>query len=84
MIKMNVKILFEEGLHARPASQLVNTLKNVKSEVELIKEGHSINPKSILGVLSLGVSHGDHVEIIIDGEDEQSLSQELKSFFELA
>jgi phosphocarrier protein len=82
MIRFNAKVPFEEGLHARPATQLVNLIKNVASEVQLVKDGKSVNPKSILGVLTVGAGHGDEIEVVVEGEDEVKVADSLKEFFQ--
>jgi len=55
------------GLHARPATVFVNTACKCLGDVELVKNGKQVNAKSILGVLSLGVSEGDEFEVWCQG-----------------
>ena len=45
----------EAGLHARPATVLVNTASQYDSEIYLEYKGRKVNLKSIMGVMSLGV-----------------------------
>lgn len=72
---------FEEGLHARPASQLVKVCQTAISDIKIIKGTTEVNPKSILGILTLGASHKDTLSIEITGEDEESVMKKLKDFF---
>jgi phosphocarrier protein len=83
MIKFKAKVPFDEGLHARPATQLVNLIKNVASDVKLVKGDTSVNPKSILGVLTVGATHGDELEIVVEGDDEEAVAKNLKEFFQV-
>lgn len=64
------KITNEDGVHARPATQLVNTANKFKSEVFAEVRGRKVTMKSILGVLSFGLEVGDLVTFIANGEDE--------------
>jgi phosphotransferase system HPr (HPr) family protein len=81
IMKLEFTIPFAEGLHARPASELVKICQKAKSEIEMSKGDNVINPKSILGVMSLGASKGDIITVEINGEDESDLSKELTEFF---
>jgi len=75
-------IAFEEGLHARPAAELVRVCNNVKSNIIMAKDGMTIDPKSILGIMALGAAKGDNVSIEVDGEDEDEVFANICSFFE--
>ncbi|CAM3820733.1 phosphocarrier protein HPr [Alkalicoccus chagannorensis] len=71
MAEQQYKITAETGIHARPATQLVNKAGQFESEVTLEYNGKSVNLKSIMGVMSLGVSQGAEVTIKAEGPDEQ-------------
>jgi len=62
-------IIDEMGLHARPATVLVNTAGKFAAEVTLDYNGKSVNLKSIMGVMSLGVPHNAEITVIAEGED---------------
>lgn len=57
------------GIHARPATLLVNTASKFDSEILLELKGNAVNLKSIMGVMSLGVGKGDEITIIARGDD---------------
>ncbi|WP_281678767.1 phosphocarrier protein HPr [Eggerthia catenaformis] len=59
------------GLHARPATILVNQASKFASNIKLIYNGKEVNLKSIMGVMSLGVPTKAEVEITAEGEDEK-------------
>lgn len=63
-------IVDETGIHARPATILVQTATRFESDVELEYNNKKVNLKSIMGVMSLGVGKGAKVTIYTDGEDE--------------
>jgi len=62
-------IIDEMGLHARPATVLVNTAGKFASDITLDYNGKSVNLKSIMGVMSLGVPHNAEILITAKGED---------------
>lgn len=70
MVIKEVTVLNATGLHARPASMFVQTAGKFKSKIFVIKEGNSINAKSIMGIMAGGISQGITVQIKADGEDE--------------
>jgi len=62
-----------EGLHARPASQLVKELSKFKSSV-IIKYGDkAVNAKSVLSVITLGIDPGVEIEVIVEGDDAEDV-----------
>ncbi len=77
-----VQVLTESGLHARPAGILVKVASQFKSKVELEKNGVKKNAKSIMSLLSLGALHGDHLNLIIEGEDAEAAEMEIKKLFQ--
>ena len=58
------------GLHARPATFLIQKANEFKCSLWLESEDRKVNAKSLLGVLSLGISQGQTVNIQGDGPDE--------------
>lgn len=70
MLTRELTINNKSGLHARPASLWVQTAGRFHSKIK-IKRGDSIvDGKSILGILSLGLSTGSVFELLVEGEDE--------------
>ena len=70
MISRDVVITNESGLHARPATFFVQKANSYKSSIWVEKGDCRVNAKSLLGVLSLGISQGSAITIIADGQDE--------------
>lgn len=69
MEKSEFHIIAETGIHARPATLLVQTASKFNSDINLEYNGKSVNLKSIMGVMSLGVGQGADVTITADGDD---------------
>lgn len=75
MAEKTFKIIAETGIHARPATQLVNKAGQFSSDITLEYKGKSVNLKSIMGVMSLGVGQGAEVTIKAEGSDaDEALS----------
>lgn len=70
MEKREYHITAETGIHARPATMLVQSASKYNSEIMLEYKEKSVNLKSIMGVMSLGVGQGADVTITADGPDE--------------
>ncbi|KHL92380.1 HPr family phosphocarrier protein [Paenibacillus sp. LMG 31459] len=65
------RIIDEDGIHARPATALVNTATKFKdTEAFAEAKGKKVTLKSILGVLSLGLESGDTLTLITEGGQE--------------
>ena len=70
MISRSVTITNSVGLHARPATFFVQKANCYKCSIWVEKEDCRVNAKSLLGVLSLGISKGTDITLIADGADE--------------
>lgn len=71
MEKREFHIIAETGIHARPATILVQAASKFSSDITLSYEGKSVNLKSIMGVMSLGVGQNAKVTITANGDDEK-------------
>jgi len=71
MISTDVTIKNNVGLHARPATFFIQKANSYKSSIWVEKEDRRVNAKSLLGVLSLGITKGMTITLIADGIDEQ-------------
>lgn len=82
MVEKSVVVTNETGLHARPAAALVQFVKAMPGEVELVKEGKVANAKSIFSVMSLGISRGTEVTVRVNGENEEANLEKVVEFIE--
>lgn len=71
MEKRDYNITAETGIHARPATLLVQTASKFDSDITLEYNGKAVNLKSIMGVMSLGAGNGADVTISASGDDEK-------------
>lgn len=73
MSERTVTVASSVGLHARPASLFAQAAAKVGVPVTLTSAaGKSVNAASILGVLSLGIGHGETVTISAEGEGAEA------------
>ena len=82
MISRSVTICNSVGLHARPATFFVQKANCFKCSIWVEKEDCRVNAKSLLGVLSLGISNGTEITLIADGADEAAAGEGLASLVE--
>lgn len=80
MVEKDIIVSNETGLHARPAAALVQFVKNVPGDVEIIKDGKVANAKSIFNVMSLGVSKGTPITVRVTGDNEEENLQRIVDF----
>lgn len=84
MVKKQTTIINKTGLHARPASEFVAAATKFKSKITIkrIDSEKEANVKSIIFVLSLGLTRGTQVEISASGEDEAEAVDTLVALIE--
>ncbi|MBI0576779.1 phosphocarrier protein HPr [Neobacillus cucumis] len=78
MVEKQFKIIEASGIHARPATLLVQTASKFDSEINMEYKGKSVNLKSIMGVMSLGIGQGAEISISADGSDEEEALRSLE------
>ncbi len=78
MVERQFKVIADTGIHARPATVLVQAASNFNAEIKLQYKERTVNLKSLMGVMSLGISHGTEFTIWADGSDEQDAINKLE------
>ncbi len=81
MLEREVTVDNSLGIHARPASLLVQAAKNFRSSIWLDKEGMSADAKSIMSVMMLAAAQHSKITIRADGADEADAVEELAKLF---
>jgi len=82
MVKTNVVIQNETGLHARPATEIAKTAMKYPCDIWFLVNGKKINAKSPLMIMAGGIKSKTEIEIVCEGENEEEALQELKTAFE--
>ncbi len=82
-IRIQIVVGNEEGLHARPAAQLVQALRNLNCKVRLSSNpAEEVDGKSILGVMMLGAERGARLTVRASGPDAQRAVEEIGRILE--
>ena len=71
MFVKDVVVQNQVGLHARPATFFIQKANEFKASIWVEKEERRVNAKSLLGVLSLGITKGSSIVISAEGPDEE-------------
>lgn len=71
MIYKEIEISNFDGLKAKAAASFVQVANQFDSQILIEFSNKKINAKSIMGLLSLGVKHGESIYIFANGKDEK-------------
>ena len=82
MTEATTTIENKTGIHARPASVFVQKASSFKSKVQLKAKGKTVDAKSILMIMSMGLVKGTEVTIVADGPDEADAVAALKGLID--
>ena len=81
MVSQEITLKTEEGLHARPATEIAKNASKYNCTVKLDVQGTEYNAKSVLNIMSAGIKNNTQIKIICDGVDEmQALTDVLETF----
>ena len=81
MIIKEYTITTAQGMHARPATQLVKLAKEFNSTISIKKGDKTVKMNSLLNILSLSIKSGETISLIMDGDDEVSATVAIDNFF---
>lgn len=82
MKKIKITLKNETGLHARPASALVQASQKFDSDIKIEKENDIYDAKSMMSILSMGASMGTVLEFQIAGTDEEKAYEAINTIIE--
>ncbi len=82
MIREEIVVKNEIGMHIRAAIEFTRQANKYESEVRLFKDGIWINGKSIISVLTLGIANNNQVILEVSGPDEVKCFKALKAILE--
>ena len=81
MIKKDIRVINELGIHARPAGMLADTASKFACELKLIKGKMEVNCKSIMGILTLAAGFGATLTVAASGKDEAAAIAAIEGLF---
>ena len=64
-----MRIVNRNGLHARPAAEIVKVASRFKSDITVVREDLEVNGKSIMGVMMLAAEFGSTLMVRASGPD---------------
>lgn len=79
MVSKEIVVQNQVGLHARPATFFIQKANEFTSSIWISKDERKVNAKSLLGVLSLGITRGTSISVTADGADEEAAVEALTS-----
>ncbi len=71
MVSQKTTVVNKSGLHLRPAADLSKLASTMTSEITIVAGEKRVNPKSVLILMSAGITQGTEIEIICEGENEE-------------
>jgi phosphocarrier protein HPr len=72
MMERTVEIVNKNGLHARPAAEIVKLSTKFKSEITIVRDDLEVNGKSIMGVMMLAAEFGSNIVVRATGDDAEA------------
>jgi len=82
MQQIELSITNPTGLHTRPGTALVRLAKTFTCEITIRKNDKTANVKSLVKLLQIGISQGDTVTLLCEGEDEVTAAEQLTQFIQ--
>ena len=84
MLKKTITIRLENGLEARPVAMLVQIASQYESVIYVEKGTARVNAKSIMGMMTLGLSAGEKIVVTANGVDEEDAIQNIEKYLSAA
>ena len=72
MVNKTIVLTAPNGMHARPAGELVKLAKSLDGKVTLATAVKSVSASSMLGILSLGLKSGTEIVVSAEGGNEEA------------
>ena len=72
MAERSVQVLNRNGLHARPAAEIVKAASRFKSDITIVRDDLEVNGKSIMGVMMLAAECGSTITLRASGPDDEA------------
>lgn len=82
VIEKEIKVNRPDGIHARPAGELMKRMQQYQCKVELKYGEKTIDAKSVIQLMTLAIKQGSVVTAVIDGIDAEEALHELETFLQ--
>lgn len=84
MITKKIQIQLQNGLEARPVAVLVQVASQYNSSIYVECDDRKVNAKSIMGMMTLGLTAGEEVVVSVNGDDEQTAMDDIVKYLSTA
>ena len=84
MITKKIQIQLQNGLEARPVAVLVQVASQYNSSIYVACDDRKVNAKSIMGMMTLGLTAGEEVVVSANGDDEQTAMDDIVKYLSTA
>lgn len=84
MITKKIQIQLQNGLEARPVAVLVQVASQYNSSIYVECDDRKVNAKSIMGMMTLGLTAGEKVVVSVNGDDEQTAMDDIVKYLSTA
>lgn len=84
MIKKPITIQISNGLEARLVAMLVQAASQYESRIQVESGDKHVNAKSIMGMMTLGLTAGEEVVVSANGDDEQTAMDDIVKYLSTA
>ena len=84
MITKKIQIQLQNGLEARPVAVLVQVASQYNSSIYVECDDRKVNAKSIMGMMTLGLTAGEEVVVSANGDDEQTAMDDIVQYLSTA
>ena len=82
MTSKEIIVTRDGGLKEQDAALFIRSANEYQSQIRIQLGEKSVNAKSLLGVLSMGVRHGAVLTVTAEGPDEEDAVNALRRYFE--
>jgi phosphotransferase system HPr (HPr) family protein len=83
MIELTATVRNAHGIHCRPSAAIVKAVTGYPGDIEVIAESGTCDPRSIMGLIALGLAEGAAITIRVSGPEEEAQCRRLVELFEL-
>lgn len=84
MITKKIQIQLQNGFEARPVAVLVQVASQYNSSIYVECDDRKVNAKSIMGMMTLGLTAGEEVVVSANGDDEQTAMDDIVKYLSTA
>lgn len=84
MITKKIQIQLQNGLEARPVAVLVQVASQYNSSIYVECDDRKVNAKSIMGMMTFGLTAGEEVVVSANGDDEQTAMDDIVKYLSTA